>query len=313
MKKFLQILLDILVCGFLALAIVVIVLVVVSNRDVDGTAEIMGYQLRIVTSDSMGECEFTDVSGYEIKSIPIKSLIIVKTMPKEEELVNDWYRELKPGDVLTFRYVYGNQITITHRLSSITENEDGFVIDLAGDNVNAQNNQLYQTIDTSIPDNPNYVIGKVVWASEWAGKVFNSIKTPIGLVFLIWIPCVIITIMQVYEIGSSTTEGAEKPKKSRRTQVAFVPQEDGYIRPYWKKQRYGDSKRDRIDHISPYWNNTWQHNTWREGKNDVSAYWKAQRYKGNKINNPPSNAYAENQLNPKENKTSSSYSWKNIR
>ena len=80
MKKFGQILLDLLVCCFLIIVALMIMVVVVSNRDVDGTAEIFGYQLRIVTSDSMGECEHTDVSGFEIKSIPVESLIIVKVL-----------------------------------------------------------------------------------------------------------------------------------------------------------------------------------------------------------------------------------------
>ena len=131
-------------------------------------------------------------------------------MPKEEVEANEWYKNVKVGDVLTFRYVYGNQITITHRVASITEKEDGgFIIDLAGDNVNAKDNQLYQTIDTSIPDNPNYVIGKVVWNAKWAGQLLSTLRTPIGLIFLIWIPCVLITIMQVYDIGTGVAERQE--------------------------------------------------------------------------------------------------------
>ena len=219
MKKILRIIIDLLLSCFLVLVALSVVVVVLSKRDVDGTAEVFGHQLRIVTSDSMGECELTDVSKYDIKSIPVESLIVVQTIPDDPNEAQEWYRNLKVGDVLTFRYVYGTQITITHRVASITEKEGGFIIDLAGDNKNAKDNQLYQTIDTTIPNNPNYVVGKVVWSSLWAGKLLSTLRTPIGLIFLIWIPCVIIIIMQVYEIGTATDN-----RKQRRESKKLCPE-----------------------------------------------------------------------------------------
>jgi signal peptidase I len=218
MKRFIQIVADLLLSIFLVFVALTVVVVVASKRDIDGTAEIFGYQLRVVTSDSMGECELTDVSQYEIKSIPIESLIVVQTIPDDPNEAQEWYRNLKVGDVLTFRYVYGTQITITHRVAAIVEKEGGYIIDLAGDNKNAKDNQLYQTIDTTIPNNPNYVVGKVVWTASWAGKLLNALKTPIGLIFLIWIPCVIIVIMQVYEIGTATSN-----RKQRRETKKLSP------------------------------------------------------------------------------------------
>ena len=50
---------------------------------------------------------------------------------------------VKVGDVLTFRYVYATQVTITHRITSITEEANGeFIIELAGDNKNSEDGQL---------------------------------------------------------------------------------------------------------------------------------------------------------------------------
>ena len=68
-----------------------------------------------------------------------------------------------------------------HNVSELTEKEDGgFIIDLAGDNVNAKDNQLYQTIDT--------LANKVAWLqlSPLTGRTHqlrvhcaDVLKTPI--------------------------------------------------------------------------------------------------------------------------------------
>ena len=63
-KKIGNIVLSVLTYVFLAICILAVLLTVLSKRDSDGAAEIFGYQFRVVTSDSMGECEFTDVSEF---------------------------------------------------------------------------------------------------------------------------------------------------------------------------------------------------------------------------------------------------------
>ena len=55
---------------FLAVCIISVFFTLFSKRDSDGAAEVFGYQMRVVTSDSMGKCEHTDVSEYKIKDIP---------------------------------------------------------------------------------------------------------------------------------------------------------------------------------------------------------------------------------------------------
>ena len=162
MKKTGNIVLNVLMYIFLVLCVFSVIITIISKRDPDGAAEVFGYQMRVVTSDSMAECELTDVSAYKIKDIPIRSMVFVKVMPDEPAEADEFYRSLKVGDVLTFRYVYTTQVTITHRITSITEKDTGgFVIELAGDNKNSEDGQLTQIIDTSIPNNTNYVIGKV--------------------------------------------------------------------------------------------------------------------------------------------------------
>ena len=212
-KKFGGILLNILMYIFLAICIFAVIMTVVSKRSVDGAAELFGYQIRIVTSDSMGECEFTDVSGYDIKSIPLRSMVFVKLMPDDPAKLDAWYGDIEVGDVLTFRYVYVKQVTITHRVTSVTPVDGGYVIELAGDNKTSDSNQLYQTIDTSIPNNVNYVLGEVVGQSYVLGVIVSFLMEPVGTVALIILPCLVILILEVIKVVKMLT--SDKKQKAR--------------------------------------------------------------------------------------------------
>ena len=187
---------------FLALCLFAVTVTVLSKRDSDGAANILGYQMRVVISDSMTACEHTDVSQYKIKDIPVRSMIFVRTMPEDPVKADEWYRNLKVGDVLTFRYVYATQVTITHRVVSVTEKETGgFIIELAGDNKNSSDRQLNQVIDTSVPYNPNYVIGKVVGQSYIIGCAMTFLQQPAAIVFLIILPCLIIMVFEIFKVA----------------------------------------------------------------------------------------------------------------
>lgn len=213
-KKIISIVGNVLLYLFLAVCLLSVALTVFSKKDIDGAAELFGYQMRVITSDSMAKCDLTDVSEYEIKSIPLRSMIFVKVMPQDEAEVEQWYRSLKVGDVLTFRYVYANQVTITHRIISITEKETGgFLIELAGDNKNSESNQLHQVIDTSIPENTNYVIGKVTGQLFLLGFIISLLKTPLGLVFIVIVPCFIIILLEVLKIVG--VYSAERKKREQ--------------------------------------------------------------------------------------------------
>ena len=213
-KKIGKIALDVLLYIFLAICIFAVFVTVLSKRDSDGAAEVFGYQMRVVTSDSMSESEFTDVSAYKIKDIPIRSMVFVKVMPDDPAEADEFYRNLKVGDVLTFRYVYTTQVTITHRITSITEKDTGgFIIELAGDNKNSEDGQLVQVIDTSIPNNTNYVIGKVTGQAYLLGLIMSFLMQPIGIILLIIVPCFIIILLEVLKIAKVL--GADKKKREQ--------------------------------------------------------------------------------------------------
>ena len=219
-RKIGKITLDVLLYIFLAICIFAVFVTVLSKRDSDGAAEVFGYQMRVVTSDSMSESEFTDVSAYKIKDIPIRSMVFVKVMPDDPAEADEFYRSLEVGDVLTFRYVYTTQVTITHRITAITEKETGgFVIELAGDNKSSEDGQLTQIIDTSIPNNTNYVIGKVTGQAKLFGAVMSFLMQPAGIILLIILPCAIIILIEILKIVKVLTadkkmrEQEEKDKK----------------------------------------------------------------------------------------------------
>lgn len=214
-KRLGSVILNTLLYLFLAVCVVATVLTVWSKKDGDGAVELFGYQMRVIVSDSMAACDLTDISAYEIGSIPLRSMVFVQVMPQEPAAADAWYRALRVGDVLTFRYVYTNQVTITHRIVSITEKETGgFLIELAGDNRNSDSAQMTQLIDSSIEDSPNYVIGRVTGQAYLLGFLVSLLKSPLGIIFLVIVPCFLIILLEVIKIV-----GAFSAEKKQREQA----------------------------------------------------------------------------------------------
>lgn len=215
-KKIGNILLNVLLAVFLTIAVLSVFLTFFSKKDIDGAADIFGHQLRVVTSDSMGASEHTDVSQYKIKEIPVRSLILIRNKPTDPVKLDEWYRSLQVGDVLTFRYVYSQQVTITHRVVSVTEKDTGgFLIELAGDNKSSTTSQLNQIIDTSIPNNMNYVIGKVVGTSYWIGFLMSHLMQPIAIVLAIIVPCAVIIILEMVKITKAFMRDETEREKQK--------------------------------------------------------------------------------------------------
>lgn len=211
-KKVLNIVGNLFLYLIIAITMLILIISITSKKDSDKTATLFGYQLRFVHSDSMEQCDLTDVSDFKIKSIRVKSCIFIETVPESEQEKEEWYKSLNVGDVLTFKYVYSKQETITHRIVDIEEKESGgYIITLEGDNKNAETNLLKQTIDTSLLDSPNYVIGKVTGQSYVLGLLVYAFKTPVGIVCLIIIPCLIIIIFEIIRL--SRVFGKEKKLK----------------------------------------------------------------------------------------------------
>lgn len=208
-KKIFKITSDILLYCFIFLGLITIIITLSSKKDIDGATNIFNYQLRLVITDSMAKCSETNVSKYKIKSIPKNSLVLIKKIKDND------YKKIKEGDVLTFRYLYTEQVTITHRVKSIVEKDTGgYIIELVGDNKTGESELLVQTIDTSIEESPNYIIGEVVYTSIIIGFILNMLKSSLGIVFIIIIPSFIIILLEVIKIINITI--IEKRKLAER-------------------------------------------------------------------------------------------------
>ena len=214
LKKIFKIASNVLLYGFIALCAVLVIASLIMKRNTDDALTLFGYQARIVQSDSMEKSALTDVSDYKIKSIPVKALVFIETVPEDEAAAEKWFAELKVGDVLTFRYVYNGQVTITHRIVHIEEKSTGGrILTLEGDNKNASTDLMQQTIDTSEHfdlTNYNYTIGKVTGQSFLLGLLVYAINTPVGMFCIVVVPCVIIIIMEIIRIVNVFSEDKQK-------------------------------------------------------------------------------------------------------
>ena len=208
---------------FLIVCLIGVTLTLTAKKDADGAATVFGMQMRYVLSPSMEKCDATydQIKGYDIKDIPTKSMVFIEVVPKDAEEAKAWYDDLEIGDVLTFKYVYVRQETITHRITDIDEKKDGsgYIIYLAGDNKDADSENLTQVIDTSVADSPNYVIGKVVGQNYPLGVLVQSLKTPLGMVSIIILPAFIILLIELVKIiNMFSNDKRKKELKIREAQ-----------------------------------------------------------------------------------------------
>ena len=225
----LQIAGDVLFCLIIAFALFVLIISVSAKRDADGTANVFGYQLRFVRSGSMEKCDRTDVSGYKIKSIPVKSCVFIKKAPApdDQQALNEWCSALSVGDVLTFQYSkYGatniQDKVITHRIVKIEPKEGGYIITLEGDNKNDTGSVGQQVIDTTKADGLDYIIGKVEGQSYFLGLCVYALKSPVGLLFIIIVPCMIVIAYEVIKIVTVLN----KDKKDRQQQEKTAKEDE---------------------------------------------------------------------------------------
>ncbi len=213
-NKFFTILMNALIYTFLFASLLFAAFSFYSKKSSNGEVEVFGYQLRTVATESMEECQYTDVSGYDIKSIPVHSMVFIQLAPSEKETANEWYKALKIGDVLTFNYVYVGQSVITHRIVRITEkNTGGYIIELSGDNKMEESAALTQIIDTSLVDSPNHVIGKVVRISVFLGAIVTYLSNPLTVALCIIIPCFTIIVFQVFKMLQLKMENKLRKKE----------------------------------------------------------------------------------------------------
>ena len=169
---------------FAIIAVIFVILVAVSPKMEDGATRLFGYELRLVATNSMEDNGSFDASKYEIGSFSKDTVVALHCVPSDAEEAMAWYEDVKEGDVLTVRYTYNTQVTITHRVRTVEKKEDGsgYIITLAADNSDSDAGMLYQTIDTSSTDGLNYVIGKVIWKNHSVGVVIGGAQRALAAI-----------------------------------------------------------------------------------------------------------------------------------
>lgn len=207
-KRVLEIIFNAVLYTFLIVCVVSVLLTVLSKKDRDGAADVFGYQFRLVETNSMGASGNTNVSKFDIKSIPQGSLVIIEIVPENEKDAQKWYDSLREGDVLTFKYNnYDGQKIITHRIDEKNPLDNGsYELILKGDNVNGGT----QTVYTDGRDVYNYVIGKVTFSSYALGVVMSFLSGPISLIAIILVCFVIIIIEMVRIINALNADRRQR-------------------------------------------------------------------------------------------------------
>ena len=234
-NKKLKVVLDVLMYVFIALCVVLVIFTITAKKS-DGAINVFGYQARIVLSESMEKCDETNLKDYKIKDIPLKSMVFIELVPEDESQAKDWYESLQVGDVLTFRYKYDRQETITHRIIEKNENldKDGkpngwYTFVLKGDNKalaedpNASAADTgTQTINTEI-ESANYIVGKVTGQSRFLGFIAYALKQPICIALIVIVPCLIIMTLEVIKIVGVLNEDKKKKqieeKESQQNEI----------------------------------------------------------------------------------------------
>ncbi len=163
-------------------------------------------QFLVVISSSM---EGEEKKEYDIKSIPVKSLIKVDLIKEGKE--NEFYTSLKKGDVLTFNYIPLNNTTITHRIISDPVVLDNGVIkyELKGDAVDGDEN-----IQTLYSDGrTGEILGKVSFVSLPLGQIYFFITSKVGTLVLVILPSAAICIFEISKIIYVISENKRNKKE----------------------------------------------------------------------------------------------------
>ena len=202
-KKTFSIILNVLLIIFIILSTLGVIAAIINKKTGDDALTIGNTQTRLVLTESMEANPLTDVSSYEIKDIPVNSLVFIEVIDKNNK--DAFYDSLKVGDVLTFEYyMNGRIVIITHRLIGKESKETGgYILTLRGDNINSDGSTSCQTIDTSLSDVAfNKVIGKVTYVEPTLGNIITFLKSPIGLVMVVIIPCLILIGFETVKVIS---------------------------------------------------------------------------------------------------------------
>ena len=126
--------------------------------------KVFGYAYQLVLTDSM--------KGTASDSFPGRTLIVIKEQ-----------KEYKIGDIVTF--FDESEITTTHR---IVGEEKGMFI-TKGD---------YNNTEDIRPLDKENIHGKVIWHSEYLGKILHYVRSPLGIIILLSVGAVLLFLPNTF-------------------------------------------------------------------------------------------------------------------
>lgn len=197
-------------------------------------------QYLVVVSSSMdGEKQ----DEYDIKTIPVKSLISVSLVPSDTEKEKEFYSSLKKGDVITFNYLALGNNTITHRIiEEPTKDSNGiYKYTVKGDAVEGDDTQILYSDGRT-----GEIIGKVKSVNTPLGKFYFFLNSKVGTLVLVILPATALCIYEVCKIIYLVSE--DKKKKKEELVLEESRKKDAEIEELKKqlaeKNQEKDSKED---------------------------------------------------------------------
>ena len=190
MKKALSIIKTIFTVLIAIIAICMMIFTIVSVNTFDrNDRDVFGYKMFIVLSDSMKKTDFA--SG---------DLVFVKEVDKST---------LKAGDIISFQSTDTDNFgeTVTHKIRKLTEDAEGRPGFITYGTSKDKDDENIVTYD--------YVLGKYEFHVPKVGKFFNFLKTTPGYIVCIFIPFLLLIILQ----GINSIRLFRKYKKEQQEEL----------------------------------------------------------------------------------------------
>ncbi|MCL2775362.1 MAG: signal peptidase I [Oscillospiraceae bacterium] len=106
------------------------------------------------------------------------SLIIIKNTPE---------KNLKVGDIITYRPIAGDDTLLTHRIVQVSTGDDGVITYITRGDAN--------NMDDPNPVQPDSILGKTMLHFNGLGTFIVNLRTPLGLIVMIAVIIIVLFVL----------------------------------------------------------------------------------------------------------------------
>lgn len=175
---------------FIIVTVVALVFVYTMLQSAGRIPDIMGYRLYVVQSGSMEP------------DIQTGSLVISKRVSP---------KDLKVGDVITFKSKDESTTLVTHRIEQITKENEELSFITKGD--------ANEVVDLE-PIKQGNVIARVKYDIPYLGYMTDFIKTKQGMLLVVIIPAIALLLIEIFKLIGYASE-LDRSKKARNHEIKF--------------------------------------------------------------------------------------------